>query len=106
MSTFKIVYYVPDSHLEATKQALFASGAGTLGNYDCCAWQVRGEGQFRALTGASPFIGHLGEVEKVPEYRVELVCSAERLTAALAALRAAHPYEEPAIDVWQLYTPV
>lgn len=99
---FKITFYVPESHLDAVKAALFAAGAGRVGNYDCCAWQVKGEGQFRPLTGSNPFIGQQGVVEMVDEYRVELVCEEHHLQAAVTALKQAHPYEEPAYDVVQL----
>lgn len=99
---FKITFYVPETHLEAVKAALFATGAGRIGLYDSCAWQVKGEGQFRPLAGASPFLGKPGEVEVVAEYKVELVCADDCITAAIAALRAAHPYEEPAYDVVRL----
>jgi hypothetical protein len=99
---YKITFYVPDTHLTEVKQALFAAGAGRVGNYDCCAWQVRGEGQFRPLAGANPFLGQVGAVETVAEYKVELVCDANHIHAAIAALKAAHPYEEPAYDVVRL----
>ncbi|MCK0537819.1 NGG1p interacting factor NIF3 [Alcanivorax quisquiliarum] len=103
MSTvYKLCFYVPASHLEEVKQAVFAAGAGRIGNYDCCAFQVAGEGQFRPLDGSRPFIGQQGEIERVPEYRVEMICEENALRPALAALRLAHPYEEPAIDLWPL----
>jgi len=65
---FKLTVYVPVSHLEAVKDALFAAGAGRVGDYDRCAWQVLGEGQFRALPGAQPFVGAVGVQESVAEY--------------------------------------
>jgi hypothetical protein len=99
---FKICYHVPESHLESTKAALFRAGAGRIGDYDCCAWQVRGQGQFRPLPGSNPFIGRGGEVATVDEYRVEMVCADGQIEAAVAALKQAHPYEEPAYDVWKL----
>ncbi|MGI3131595.1 NGG1p interacting factor NIF3 [Halopseudomonas pachastrellae] len=99
---FKLCFFVPASHVEAVKQAVFAAGAGRLGDYDCCSWQVLGEGQFRPLAGSQPFIGQQGEIERVAEYRVELLCAADCIEAAIAALRKAHPYEEPAFDVWRL----
>jgi len=102
VSLFKLCFTVPVANVEAVKAAVFAAGAGRVGLYDSCAWQVLGEGQFRPLAGSQPHIGQQGEVEKVAEYRVEMVCTAEHLSAALKALRAAHPYEEPAIDVWRL----
>lgn len=95
----KLVVFVPASHLETVKDAIFAAGAGQVGHYDRCAWQVLGEGQFRALPGAQPFIGTVGEVERVAEYRVETVLAASRLAAVIEALKAAHPYETPAFDV-------
>lgn len=99
---YKIVFFVPDSHLEVVKSAVFAAGAGRIGNYEHCCWQLAGQGQFRPLAGSQAFIGNLGELTKVMEYRVEMVCADECIQAAVAALRAAHPYEEPAFDVWQL----
>jgi len=94
--------YVPASHLQQVKQAMFDAGAGRIGDYDSCCWQVAGQGQFRPLAGADPFIGTQGLVEVVEEYKVELVCADELVAAAVAALKAAHPYEEPAYQVWKL----
>ncbi|MDF1644798.1 MAG: YqfO family protein [Pseudomonadales bacterium] len=99
---YKLCLYVPASHLESVKAALFEAGAGRIGNYDSCCWQTLGTGQFRALAGSSPFTGELGRVEQVEEYRVEMVCSDEKVTAAVEALRRAHPYEEPAFDLIKL----
>ncbi len=101
---YKLGFYVPASHLEQVKTALFATGAGRMGNYDSCCWQTLGRGQFRALDGSQPYLGQKGKVETVEEYRVELVCAHALLPAVLAALRGAHPYEEPAYDVVQLVT--
>tara|TARA_R110002073_G_scaffold293075_3_gene458576 strand:+ start:828 stop:1151 length:324 start_codon:yes stop_codon:yes gene_type:complete len=99
---YKLCFYVPEEYLEAVKNAMFDAGAGRVGDYDRCAWQVLGEGQFRPLEGSQPFIGQTGEVEKVAEYRVEMVCASECITASVAALKSAHPYEEPAFDVVEL----
>ena len=101
---YKFAFFVPAGHKEVVKQAVFATGAGRIGNYDCCCWEVLGSGQFRPLQGSSPFIGQQGEVETVAEYRVELVCADDLIQAAVAAMRSAHPYEEPAFDVWKLET--
>lgn len=101
---YKLAFFVPESHKESVKAAVFATGAGRIGLYDCCSWEVLGSGQFRPLAGAKPFIGEPGVIETVAEYRVELVCEDHLIKAAVAALRAAHPYEEPAFDVWQLAT--
>lgn len=99
---YKLVFFVPKSHLDAVKQAVFDSGAGQIGRYDQCCWQVLGEGQFRPLVGSMPFIGEENKVEQEPEYRVELVCRDELIQKAVRALVKAHPYEEPAYDVWRL----
>lgn len=99
---FKIEFYVPESHVESVKTALFSAGAGRVGDYDCCAWQTLGTGQFRPRAGSSPFIGSPEKVETVREYKVELVCAGDCLTAALKALRLAHPYEEPAYSLLAL----
>ena len=101
-AVYKFCFYVPESHLEAVKEAVFAAGAGRIGDYDSCAWQTRGQGQFRPLQGSAPFVGRQGRVETLVEYKVEMVCDADRVAAALAALKRAHPYEEPAFDVWPL----
>ncbi|WP_110602949.1 NGG1p interacting factor NIF3 [Salinicola lusitanus] len=99
---YKLAFFVPESHLESVKSAVFASGAGRIGDYEACCFQVRGEGQFRPLEGATPHIGKTGALETVEEYRVELVCEDHRIRAAVAALVESHPYEEPAYDVWPL----
>jgi len=99
---YKLAFFVPPSHVEQVKNALFAAGAGRIGAYDCCSWQVLGQGQFRPLDGSQPFIGHAGEVEQVQEWKVELVVSDELIRQAVAALKNSHPYEVPAYDVWKL----
>lgn len=99
---YKLCYFVPETHLDQTKQAIFDSGAGRIGDYDCCAWQCEGQGQFRPLDGSQPFLGRQGELEVVKEYKVELVCRDDLVRDAIAALKASHPYEEPAYEVYQL----
>jgi len=101
---YKLCFYVPESHLEQVKSAVFAAGAGRIGDYDSCCWQVLGQGQFRPLAGSRPFLGQHDTVEKVSEYRVELVCETQFVRAAVLALVEAHPYEEPAWDVIALVT--
>ena len=98
----KLCFYVPESHLEAVKQAVFAAGAGKIGNYDSCCWQSLGLGQFRPLQGSAPFLGQQGEVEVVAEYKVELVCENALIKPVLRAMKQAHPYEEPAYQVLAL----
>nr|WP_010131192.1 YqfO family protein [Microbulbifer agarilyticus] len=99
---FKLCIYVPETHLEPLKQAIFDAGAGRIGDYDRCCWQVLGTGQFRPLDNSQPFIGQKGQVEQVAEYRVETVCADDVVDAVLAAMRRAHPYEEVAFDLWRL----
>lgn len=98
----KLTVYVPESHLEVVKEALFAAGAGRCGAYERCCWQVLGQGQFRPLAGSRPFIGQEGADEFVTEVRVEMLCADGLVAAAAAALRRAHPYEEPAFDFVRL----
>ena len=98
-SLYKIELYVPESHLAAVKTAMFEAGAGRVGNYDCCAWQTRGEGQFRPLDGSTPFLGNQGQIETVIEHKLEMVCEEQCLEAVIAALKRAHPYEEVAYTV-------
>lgn len=96
---FKLCCYIPESHVETVKTALFEAGAGRIGNYEHCAWQVLGQGQFRPLADSKPFIGAQDALESVAEYRVEMVCADEVIADVIDALRQAHPYEEPAFDV-------
>lgn len=101
---YKITVYVPESHVETVKSALFDAGAGRIGNYDSCCWQVLGQGQFKPLKGSNPAIGQQQQDEQVAEYKVELVCAEAYITHALDAMIAAHPYEEPAYDVIKIQT--
>lgn len=99
---YKLCFFVPVSHLQSVKTALFAAGAGKIGDYDCCSWETLGCGQFRALEGSQPFIGTQNVVERVEEYKVEMVCEADKIRAAVKVLREAHPYETPAYEVYAL----
>lgn len=99
---YKLCFYVPASHLQQVKEAVFGTGAGRIGNYDHCCWQVLGDGQFRPLSGSQPFIGDQEQIQQVAEYRVELVCEDSIIHHAVAEMITAHPYEEPAYDVLKL----
>jgi len=99
---YQLVFYVPESHLEQVKTAVFNSGAGRIGAYDHCCWQVRGEGQFQPLAGSQPWLGTENQIERLDEYRVELVCADELIQLAIDALKKAHPYEEPAYSWWRI----
>ena len=98
----KLVVFVPEPDAEHVLDALAAAGAGRIGMYDRCAWTASGIGTFRAGPGAKPAIGSVGAVERVPETRVEMVLPRTARSSVLDALRAAHPYEEPAYDVYEL----
>lgn len=99
----KLIYYVPESHLETTKRAIFEAGAGGVGNYEQCAWQVKGIGQFKPVAGATPFVGELNTLEKLEEWRVETIVSECDAHAVATALKASHPYEEPAFEFIQMF---
>jgi hypothetical protein len=98
----KLVVFVPPDALDAVRDALFAAGAGRIGEYERCSWYTTGTGTFRPLPGASPTVGAVGEEEHVAELRLETVFPVERRDEVVAALRHAHPYEEPAFDVYPL----
>lgn len=99
MARVKLVFYAPLDAAEAVKQAVFNAGAGRIGNYEHCCWQTQGTGQFRPRTGAKPAIGALDQLCQVPELKVEMLCDTTELAGIIAALKAAHPYEEPAYNI-------
>lgn len=99
---YKLAFFVPLDAAEAVKEAVFTTGAGRIGDYEACCFETRGRGQFRPLAGADPHIGQVGELAYVEELKVEMVCDASLIHAAISALIKAHPYEEPAYDVWKL----
>ena len=102
--TVKLVWFVPAGALDATRDAVFAAGAGRIGDYERCSWYTEGTGTFVAGEGAHPVVGEgeAGREERVPELRVETVVPDDRVGAVVAALVAAHPYEEPAFDLYRL----
>jgi len=100
---FKLAFFVPESHVELVKSAVFAAGGGRIGAYDNCSWQVMGQGQFRPLAGSQPFYGQADVVEKVEEWKVELVVADSLIAQVVQALKLAHPYETPAYEVWRLH---
>lgn len=99
---YKFVAYIPETALEQVKTALFEAGAGRLGHYSHCCWQVLGVGQFRPLDGANPAIGTIDQLESVAEWRVEMVAGCDELPKVIEAYKATHPYEMPAYDVYQM----
>ncbi len=96
-----LVVYVPADYLDQVKRAVFAAGAGMLGDYGECSWETEGVGQFRSLEGSSPFIGSQGELSKVPEIRLEMTVREGYERAVLQSMRKAHPYEEPAYHLYK-----
>ena len=100
--TFKVVAFVPDADLAAVSDAMFAAGAGRIGQYEQCSFRISGTGTFFGTEDTKPAIGQKGRRENVAEQRLEIVCPEARLAPVLAALRAAHSYEEPAFDVYPL----
>lgn len=98
----KIVVFVPVNYADTVRKALAESGAGHIGNYDSCSFSSRGIGCFRPLKGSQPCIGRQGEIESVEEERIEVICPKKILKKALTALKKAHPYEEPAVDIYPL----
>jgi dinuclear metal center YbgI/SA1388 family protein len=98
----KLVVFAPLADTERLVDALAEAGAGRLGDYDRCAWTTQGSGTFRPLAGANPTVGAIGEIEQVAETRIEMVVPHRLRADVVAALRAAHPYEEPAFDLLQM----
>jgi len=101
---YKINFYVPAEHLEKVKNAMFAMGAGKIGNYEKCCWQVKGQGQFKPSVNSNPFIGEKGKTERIDEYKVEMVCEDKDMKKVINALLETHPYEEPAYDIVKIMT--
>jgi hypothetical protein len=98
----KLVVFVPREALDAVRDALFAAGAGRIGDYERCSWYTAGTGTFLGGEGTSPTVGERGREERVAELRLETVFPEELQGEVVAALREAHPYEEPAFDVYPL----
>ena len=101
----KLVTFVPTEYAEAVRQAMFNAGAGVIGNYDSCSFNIQGQGSFRAGDGTNPFVGEKGKIHFEPEVRVETVVPRHILNAVVKAMVEAHPYEEVAYDVYPLDLP-
>jgi hypothetical protein len=98
----KLVVFVPREALDAVRDALFEAGAGRIGNYERCSWYTVGTGTYLGGEGTNPTLGEPGREQRVSELRLETVFPAESQDDVVAALRSAHPYEEPAFDVYEL----
>ncbi|MDR0734103.1 MAG: Nif3-like dinuclear metal center hexameric protein [Dysgonamonadaceae bacterium] len=101
-SLLKLITFVPEAHAETLRNALFNAGAGQIGNYDSCSFNTSGSGTFRAGEAARPYAGSVGEFHTESEIRIETIVPVYKKSAALRALLAAHPYEEPAYDFFPL----
>jgi len=102
---WKLVVFVPASALESVREALFAAGAGRIGDYERCAWYTAGTGTFLGGEGTRPSVGEAGSEQRVTEYRLETVYPSELEADIVRALRESHPYEEPAFDLYALREP-
>lgn len=99
---YKLSFFVPETHVEELKAALFEQGAGKIGEYDRCAWQVLGTGQFRPLSGSQPFLGEKNKLTKIAEYKVEMVCEDLLIKRVIKTLLQVHPYQLPAYEVYPI----
>jgi hypothetical protein len=99
---YHLIIYIPESHIDIVKNAIFTAGAGALGNYDQCCWHTHGTGQFRPLAGSSPAIGKLDSLATVAEIKLETLVQQRDIVQVISALKKAHPYEEPAYKVLDL----
>jgi hypothetical protein len=102
VSRVKLVWFVPEEALDATRSAVFEAGGGRIGDYERCSWYAAGTGTFFGGDLSSPAVGEAGREERVVEYRVETVVPEGRIRDAVVALKLVHPYEEPAYDVYPL----
>ncbi len=98
----KLVTFVPKAYADVVRNTLFNSGAGSVGNYDSCSYNLSGEGTFRAAEGCKPFCGEVGEMHAEPEIRIETILPVYKKAAVTRALLSVHPYEEPAYDFYPL----
>lgn len=101
----KIVVTVPVADADNLRKAIGEAGGGVQGNYDFTSFSTKGIGRFRPIEGANPAIGKVGKLEEVEEERIEFLCEKEKASKVVSEIRKAHPYEEPAIDTYPLFTP-
>ena len=101
---YQLCFYIPESHLEVVKAALFKAGAGKSGNYDLCSWETEGKGQFRPLEGSVPFVGDENKIQYLHEFKVEMICPNGQIKSILNKLLEVHPYETPAYSVYEIKT--
>lgn len=99
---YKLNFFVPAEDKERVKNALFDIGVGRYDNYECCSFETLGTGQFKPINSADPHIGELEKIEKIQEYKVEMICSDELIKKAVETLKEVHPYEEVAYEVLKM----
>jgi len=99
---YKLNFYVPIENKEDVKQALFDIGVGKYENYECCSFETLGVGQFKPTNGANPHLGKINSLEKVEEYKIEMICSDSLIKNAIRVLKDVHPYEEVAYEVFRM----
>jgi len=99
---YKLNFFVPSKDKERVKEALFAVGVGRYENYECCAFETLGMGQFKPIKKANPHIGELNKVELVEEYKVEMICEETLIKKAISVLKEVHPYEEVAYEIFKI----
>ncbi|MCP3680121.1 MAG: NGG1p interacting factor NIF3 [Gammaproteobacteria bacterium] len=102
---YKLIWYVPETHLEYTKSSAFDAGAGEWSGYKKVCWQVKGLGQFLPLANSNPHIGKKGELSEIAEWRVEIICPENKIDRVIKSLLKSHPYEKPAIEYWPILLP-
>lgn len=102
MHKYKIIIYTPLTHTDIVREAIGVAGGGKLGNYSFCSFSTKGIGRFKPEEGAHPAIGEVGKLEEVEEERIEVTCDSDVVDAVMSAIKKVHPYEEIAMDVWQL----
>lgn len=98
----KIILTIPEGQADMIRSVMAEIGLGKIGNYDFCSFSSKGLGRFRPLKGAKPSVGNINQIEEVIEERIEVICPRKILKTALETIKKAHPYEEPAIDVYPL----
>jgi len=99
---YKLNFFVPSEYKERVKKALFSLGVGRYENYENCSFETLGTGQFKPVANANPHLGKLNTLEKVQEYKVEMICSSELIKEAIKVLKEVHPYEEVAFEVFRM----
>ena|SRR5665213_2708164 len=101
---FKIAVNVPEAEADDLRKAIGDSGGGRVGNYTHCSFSFKGTGRFLPMDGANPTIGQVGKLEQVPEEHIEVTCEEDKLNSVVSAIKSAHPYEEPAIEIYPMHT--